>query len=383
LINRQIEKKLKQLSTKFPVITLNGPRQSGKTTLVKAAFPDKIYVSLEDIDTRLFARNDPRGFLNTYKNAIIDEAQKVPDLFSYIQTAVDSDDVPGKYILTGSNNFLLFEKISQSLAGRTAVLKLLPLSLVETDENNSEISCDEIIFRGMYPRILKDDIDPLDFYPGYIQTYIERDVRLIKNVHDLGLFQLFVKMCAGRTGQLLNLSSLANECGISQTTAKSWLSLLEQSYIIFLLKPHYRNFSKRLVKTPKLYFYDTGLASYLLGIQSEEQLKTHYAKGALFESFIISEIIKSKYNSGHEHNCYFWRDKNGTEIDCLIEKGAELVAIEIKSGQTVTNDWYKNLSYYNSISKDIVIENMIIYGGDHDQLRSSGRIISWKNLPVF
>ncbi len=379
MISRALENKLRQLAEKFPVVTLNGPRQSGKTTLVKTVFPDKSYVSLEDIDNRLFAQNDPRGFLKTYRNAIIDEAQKVPELFSYIQTAVDNDDVPGKYILTGSNNFLLFEKIAQSLAGRTAILKLLPFSIAETGEKSS---LDKIIFRGMYPRILKDDIAPQDFYPGYVQTYIERDVRLIKNIHDLGLFQLFVKMCAGRTGQLLNISSLSNECGISQTTAKSWLSILEQSYIVFLLQPHYRNFNKRLVKTPKLYFYDTGLASYLLNIQSEDQLRTHYARGALFESFIISEIIKSHFNNGREHNCYFWRDKNGNEIDCIVEKSDHLLSVEIKSGQTVANDWYKNLNYFSSISQGVSNENLIIYGGDNDQLRTAGKIISWKNLPA-
>jgi len=375
--------KLQHLATKFPVVTINGPRQSGKSTLAKTAFPEKKYVSLEDIDNRLFAQNDPRGFLKSYSNAVIDEAQKVPDLFSYIQTAVDEDDVPGKYILTGSNNFLLFEKITQSLAGRTAILKLLPLSIEETGESHSQTQVNDLIFRGMYPRILKNNINPLDFYPGYVQTYIERDVRLIQNVHDLGLFQLFLKMCAGRNGQLLNFSSLANECGISHTTAKNWLSILEQSYIVFLLRPHHRSFNKRLVKTPKLYFYDTGLASFLLGIQSSEQLLTHYAKGSLFESFVISEIIKNRYNAGKEHNCYFWRDKNGHEVDCLIDRGTELSAIEIKSGMTVNSDWYKNLKYFSSISKDVVTENSIIYGGNDTQERTDGKIVSWQDLHQF
>ena len=379
MINRNLKDKLKQLATKFPVVTINGPRQSGKSTLGKATFPEKEYVTLEDIDNRLFAQNDPRGFLRSYSNAVIDEAQKVPDLFSYIQTAVDEDDVPGKYILTGSNNFLLFEKITQSLAGRTAILKLLPLSIDETEENKTR-QVNELIFRGMYPRILKENIDPLDFYPAYIHTYIERDVRLIKNVHDLGLFQLFLKMCAGRNGQLLNLSSLANECGITHTTAKSWLSILEQSYIIFLLRPHHRNFNKRLVKTPKLYFYDTGLASFLLGIQSAEQLVTHYARGSLFESFVISEIIKNRFNAGREHNCYFWRDKIGNEIDCLIDKGINLCAVEIKSGMTVNSDWFKNLKYFSSISKDVALIKSIIYGGNDTQDRTDAKVVSWKDI---
>lgn len=268
-------------------------------------------------------------------------------------------------------------KINQSLAGRTAILKLLPLSISDTGEKDH---IDKIIFRGMYPRIIKDNITPQDFYSGYVQKYIERDVRLIKNIHDIGVFHLFVKMCAGRTGQILNFSSLSNECGISQTTAKSWLSILEQSFIVFLLRPYYRNFNKRLVKTPKLYFFDTGLASYLLNIQSGNQLKTHYAKGALFESFIISEIKKSLYNNGREPKCYFWRDKTGNGIDLIIEKTDSLLSIEIKSGQTVTNDWYKNLNYFSSISKGVSKENLIIYGEDNDQLRSSGKIISWKNM---
>lgn len=376
-IARILESHLKLLATKFPVITLNGPRQSGKSTLVRHAFSEKKYVSCEDPDTRLFAAQDPRGFLDTYRSAIIDEVQKVPDIFSYIQTNVDMDDRPGRYILTGSHDFLLFERISQSLAGRTAVLKLLPFSLQEIQPESDFKSYEEYLFNGFYPRLYKSSIGPEDFYPAYVQTYIERDVRLIKNISDLGQFQLLLKMCAGRVGQLLNLSSLANECGISHSTVKAWISILEASYIIFLLKPHHANFNKRLVKMPKLYFYDTGLAAYLLGIQSAEQLHTHYCKGGLFESFIISEIIKKRFNAGRANNCYFWRDKNGNEIDCLMETADRLIPIEIKSGKTLTKNYFKGIDYYKKLAGDRAVSSYVIYGGDTEQTRSNCHVIPW------
>lgn len=378
MIKRTLQSKLRFLAKKFPVITLTGPRQSGKTTLVKDTFPDKKYISLEDSDVRNFAIEDPRGFLKTYNNAIIDEAQKCPDLFSYIQTKVDHDNIPGQYILTGSQNFLLLEKISQSLAGRTAILKLLPFSYSEISNISQKIH-EYYIFTGFYPRIYNMDIDPGDFYPSYIQTYIERDVRSMKNISDLNKFQIFLKLCAGRVGQLLNLSSLATECGISHTTASSWISILEASYIIFLLKPHHKNFNKRLVKMPKLYFFDTGLASFLLGINSVTQLSTHYNKGSLFESFIISEFIKRRYHEGKEHNCFFWRDKTGHEIDLIIDNGNEISPIEIKSGQTVTNSYFKGINYWNKISSSTK-EGFIIYGGKEAQLRKNIKILPWHDL---
>ncbi|SLM31195.1 conserved hypothetical protein [Desulfamplus magnetovallimortis] len=379
-IPRTLEKHIKLLASKFPVVTLTGPRQSGKSTLVRHAFPEKPYISCEDPDIRLFASQDPRGFLKTYPNAVIDEAQKVPEIFSYIQTKVDLDDEPGQYILTGSHDFLLFEKISQSLAGRTAVLRLLPFSLQEIHGFCNFKNPDEYLFNGFYPRVYKMNIMPYDFYSSYIQTYIERDVRLIKNISDLGQFQLLLKMCAGRVGQMLNLSSLGNECGISHTTVKSWISILEASYIIFLLKPHHVNFSKRLVKMPKLYFYDTGLAAFLLGINSVEQIQTHYNKGGLFESFIVSNIIKKMLNAGQENRCYFWRDKNGNEIDCLVENGEQLLPIEIKSGKTVTSDYFKGVDYYRRIAGEKASHPFIIYGGDHEQMRSNAHVIPWKNV---
>jgi len=379
MIQRLLESKLIMLAQKFPVITVTGPRQSGKTTLVRKSFPDKKYISLEDLDNRSFAQQDPRGFLKSYENAIIDEAQKVPELFSYIQTKVDEDNIPGQYILTGSQNFLLFEKISQSLAGRVAILKLLPFSYEELASSFGKQDYEYYIFNGLYPRIYDRDISPEDFYPSYLQTYIERDVRMVENIRDLSKFQLFLKLCAGRVGQLLNISSLANEAGISRTTATGWLSILEASYIIFLLKPHHKNFNKRIVKMPKLYFYDTGLASYLLGIRSVEQLKTHYSKGALFESFIISELVKKMYNRGKESPYYFWRDKIGNEIDILIEDGVRLIPVEIQSGRTVNNTYFKGLKYWSKISESEE-KGILLFGGENQQEREKFRVIPWNKM---
>jgi predicted AAA+ superfamily ATPase len=379
-IKRDLEKHLLYMATKYPVVTLTGPRQSGKSTLVQHAFLEKPYISCEDPDIRLFADQDPRGFLQTYPNAVIDEAQKVPQIFSYIQTMVDKTGEPGQFVLTGSSDFLLFEKITQSLAGRTAVLRLLPFSLNEIHDLKGFEHYEEYLFNGFYPRLYKMNIQPVDFYPVYMQTYIERDVRTIKNISNLGQFQLFLKMCAGRTGQLLNLSSLANECGISHTTAKSWISVLEASYIVFRLPPYHENFSKRLVKMPKLYFYDPGLAAYLLGIESLAQLQTHYCKGALFESMIICEMMKQKFNQGQPGNCYFWRDKTGHEIDCLVDNGKFLSPMEIKSGQTITANYFKGLDYFLKISGSRASKPYLIYGGLDNQCRTNSEVLSWSRL---
>ena len=379
-IKRELEGYLSYISTKYPVVTLTGPRQSGKSTLVQHVFPEKKYVSLEDPDTQLFARQDPRGFLNTYNNAVIDEAQKVPEIFSYIQTLVDNTDTPGQFILTGSSNFLLFEKITQSLAGRTAVLQLLPFSIREIHSIKGFTDYEDYLFTGFYPRIYKMDIHPGDFYPGYTKTYVERDVRTLRNIPDLIQFQLFVKLCAGRIGQLLNLSSLANDCGISHTTAKSWISVLEASFIIFLLRPHHKNFNKRLIKMPKLYFYDPGLAAYLLDIQSAEQVKTHYSKGALFELMIISEIMKRRLSQGQSAGVHFWRDKNGNEIDCLLESKGSLLPIEIKSGRTVSSDYFKGTDYFLKLAGNLASKPYIVYGGTENQQRTTADVVSWNCL---
>jgi hypothetical protein len=383
MIQRDITAKLLQLAGKFPVVSLTGPRQSGKTTLLKNVFPGKAYVSLEDIDVRQFATDDPRGFLATYPHgAILDEVQRAPDLFSYLQAIVDEHNLPGEFILSGSQNFLLMQNISQSLAGRIAVLKLLPFSnkeLSSTEFANQLL--EERIFTGAYPRIYDKHIEPADFYSAYIQTYIERDIRLLKNIHDLNLFSRFLKLCAARTGQLLNISSLAADCGISHFTAQAWLSLLQSSYIVYLLTPHHENFSKRLTKMPKLYFYDTGLASYLLNITESKQLQTHYMRGPLFENLIITELLKHYSNKGKDAPCYFWRDKTGHEIDCLLDLPDSLKLIEIKSALTFHTDFLKNLTYFQKLNQGKYnTEPVVIYAGSSVQKRETFTLLPWNSI---
>lgn len=382
MIHRTLTLKLKEMAKSFPAIGLIGPRQSGKATLSKAAFPKKPYVSLEEPNIREHALKDPRGFLGDYpKGAIIDEIQRAPELFSYLQGILDEKNIPGMFILTGSQNFLLLEKISQTLAGRIALLRLLPFSLEELyNANISFKEYEEYLFTGSYPRIYDQHIKPHYWHSNYIQTYIERDIRMIKNIHDLNAFQTFLKMCAHRTGQLLNLSSLANDCGITHNTAKAWISILEASFIVFLLRPHYKNFGKRLVKMPKLYFYDTGLVCFLLEIQNKAQLNNHALKGNIFESMVISELIKYRYNCGEEHNFYFWRDKTGNEIDCIISQANELFPLEIKSGKTPVEDYFKNILYWSKIAKRKNKANLVIYGGNQKQNRTNGAIIPWTTL---
>jgi len=382
MFNRIISNKIKALAAQYPILAVTGPRQSGKTTLLQALFAHLDYVSLEDIDTREFAENDPRGFLATYsKGVILDEVQRVPTLFSYLQTHVDANKKPGEFILSGSQNFLLLENISQSLAGRVALLKLLPLSLEELKLAQYPLpKLEELIFKGFYPRIYHKNINPTDWYANYIQTYIERDVRLIKNITDLSTFQRFLKMCANRCGQLLNLSSLATDCGITHNTAKSWLSILEASFIIFLLQPYHHNFNKRLVKTPKLYFYDTGLACALLNITEPQQLTTHYLRGGLFETFIFAELYKHFFNQGKVPNLYFWRDQSGHEIDCIIEEANKLIALEIKSAKTIASDFFAGLEYWQSLVNNKNIESHLIYGGDILQKRSDTQVVPWQKL---
>lgn len=386
MITRILTKKLLLSARTFPIVSVIGPRQSGKTTIVKTAFPNKEYISLEEPDIREYALTDPRGFLSDYpKGAILDEIQRAPQLFSYLQTIVDNKNKPGLFILTGSQNFLMQENISQTLAGRTSILKLLPLALSELKE--TPFLCDnyeEYLFKGFYPRLYGKKINPRDWYLNYIQTYVERDLRLIKNVTDLSAFQTFVKMCAARTGQLLNLSSLANDCGITHNTAKSWLSILESSFIIFLLRPHHKNFNKRLVKMPKIYFFDPGLACSLLGIENQKQLASHYLKGMLFETLLLSELMKHRYNNGLKSIYYFWRDKTGYEIDCIIESADKLIPVEIKSGKTASEEYFKNLNYWNKLAGKNPADSYMIYGGDKPQKRSTGNLLSWKNLkPLF
>ena len=380
MIARTIQQKIENLASKFPVITLTGPRQSGKSTLLRHAFPDYQYVSLENLDVRTFATEDPHGFLKTYpRHVIIDEAQRVPTLFSYIQTHVDEVDEPGLYILSGSHNFLLMETVNQSLAGRTAILKLLPFSHDEKVSGGILPSTiDEEIFYGGYPRIFDKNISPTDYYPFYLQTYVERDVRMMKNIGDLSAFIRFLKLCAGGIGQLLNLSSLANDCGISVPTASSWLSLLEASYICHLLRPDWNNFSKRLVKTPKLYFYDTGLACSLLDISSPSQLATHYLRGGLFENLVITNFLKRAWNKGYEADLRFWRDSQGNEVDLLLYDGStHPTAYEIKSGATFNTDFFSGLTKWASLSDTPTTSLNVIYSGKDTLTTSKGTLLAW------
>ncbi len=382
MISRSITEKLLSMGNIFPIVTLTGPRQSGKSTLLKSILPDYHYVSMEDPDNRLIANEDPRGFLKTYPDkTIIDEVQRVPELFSYLQTHVDAENREGMYYLAGSQNFLLMQSISQSLAGRTAILKLLPFShremkkaeILPTYVNNE-------IFQGGYPRIYDKKIQPTDFYPSYIQTYIEKDLRLLKNIDDLSKFIRFIKLCAGRIGQLLNLSSLANETGIAVSTVQSWLSVLEASYIIYLLKPDHNNYSKRLIKSPKLYFCDTGLASSLLGIEDEKQLSTHFLRGGLFENMVINEFIKDAFNNGKEPNLSFWRDSTGNEVDLLISIKGKQLAYEIKSGATYSSDDFKGIKVWANLSKTSPDDCYVIYSGDKRLSTSYGEVIPWDEL---
>ena len=381
MIERILKQKLLEMTNKYPIVTLTGPRQSGKSTLLKTSFPDYKYVSLEDPDMRLFATDDPKGFLATYPDkTIIDEVQHVPSLFSYIQTYTDNENREGMYLLAGSHNFLLMENVNQSLAGRTAILKLLPFSHREMKEGGIlPKNVDEEIFKGAYPRIYDKNIEPDDYYPFYIQTYVERDVRLMRNIGDLSKFIRFLKLCAGRIGQLLNLSSLANECGISVTAATAWISILEASYICYLLRPDFNNYAKRLVKTPKLYFYDTGLACSLLEIQNAEQISTHFLRGGLFENLVIIEFIKVAYNKGAEPNLTFWRDSTGNEIDLLRTEGGKQYAYEIKSGATYSPDFFKGISKWAKLSGATPDQCFAIYNGDREMKTSLGEVLSWKN----
>lgn len=382
MIKRTAHDTIMRLAKGFPVIAITGPRQSGKTTLAKSTFPNKPYLTLEDPDTRLIAEGDPRGLLSRYPDGlIIDEAQRVPQLFSYLQGVVDEQLAPGKYVLTGSQQFGLMTGITQSLAGRVGMVQLLPLAMDELESARLlPDNADALMLRGMYPPLYDRDLLPDDWFPAYINTYVERDVRQLVNVHDLSRFQRFIRMCAARTGQLLNLSSLASDCGITHNTATAWISVLEASYIIFLLRPHFANFNKRLVKTPKLYFHDTGLASWLMGIRSVDQLSFHAQRGALFENLIVSEFLKARYNAGRQADLYFWRDSRGLEVDLLADHGATLQPIEIKSGQTIAADFMKSLLRWCELSGTGAQTALMVYGGDKEFVSGGITIIPWRKL---
>lgn len=398
MITRHLSKTLKAAARDYPVVTVTGPRQSGKTTLVRAAFPRHRYSSLEDPDARAFALDDPRGFLDQFPGKVIlDEVQRVPDLFSYIQGIVDREDQPGKFILSGSQNFLLLHRVSQSLAGRCAVLRLLPFSRSEligrpirdiatavqsrrpANPKAPRGSADwlETLFTGGYPRIHDKGLKPQTWLANYYQTYLERDVRDLLSVGDIEGFGRFVRLCAGRSGQLLNASSLAADAGVSHTTARRWLSILEASFIIYLLRPHHRNFNKRLVKSPKLYFLDTGLLCYLWRVQSAGDLVSHPARGAIFETWVVSEALKNFHNRGAEPDIYFWRDSAGHEIDLLLDQGAKQIPIEIKSGQTIATDFFADIDYWRKLAGRPDCPTALVYGGDASYQRRGVSVFSW------
>lgn len=382
MIKRQAQAVLLDLAQGYPILAITGPRQAGKTTLAQTTFPDKRYVSLEDIDEREFADQDPRGFLARFPDgAILDEAQRCPNLFSYLQTRVDAEKRMGLFVLTGSQQFGLMSNITQTLAGRVGLVQLLPFSLQELQAAHTPIlSLDDALWRGMYPPIYDRHLAPEKWFSNYVMTYIERDVRQIVEVQNLSLFQRFIKMCAARVGQLINLSNLATDCGVSHNTIRSWLSVLEAGYIVFLLQPHHQNFGKRLVKTPKLYFHDTGLAAYLLGIRDADHLSIHSARGALFENFVVSELLKQRYNQGLGSNLYFWRNNTGDEVDVVIEQGGKLTPIEIKSGQTFNTDFLIGIHKWMKIAGDSALKPQLVYGGNESMVRNGVEVSSWKQI---
>ncbi len=371
-----------EMAKKFPAIVLLGPRQSGKTTLARLAFPQKPYVLLEEPDTREFAEKDPRGFLQSYpEGAILDEIQRVPHLFSYLQGILDQSKTNGLFILTGSHNFLMMEQVTQSLAGRVALLTLLPFSHQELRSAHLDFEDYETHLRfGGYPRVFSSQIAPEDFYSNYVRTYIDRDIRLLKNVQDLSTFHTFLKFCANRIGQPVNLSSIADDCGITHNTVKAWLSILEASYILFTVRPYHNNLNKRLIKTPKIYFYDTGLVCYLMGIDSQDLLTYHPMKGSLFENFIVSEVAKSFYHTGHEATLYFWQDKSAKKIDLILEAHGKVTPIELKAGKTITEDYFKNIAYWCQLTGASPSEAKVVYGGKQSQRRSTGHALGWQEF---
>jgi len=381
-ISRQLAAIIKAQQSKFPVLAVTGPRQSGKTTLLRELFNDYRYVSLENPDTRSFANEDPVGFLNMYNEFVVfDEIQRVPSLFSYIQTKVDESRQMGRFILSGSQNFHLLSSITQTLAGRVALFKLLPLDFTELKSKNLlDDSYAEALIKGFYPAIFDRDIEPTVFYANYIQTYIEKDVTELLNIKDLRRFRTFLGLCATRAAQLLNVSALANECDISQPTAKAWLSILESSYILFLLQPYHQNFSKRLVKSSKLYFYDTGLLSHLLGIKTADHLQENRMKGNLFENMILAEYQKKNQHLYLHEDYYFWQDSSAHEVDLLVKNADGFDIYEIKATQTIKQDLFKEMDRFEEIAAPNKVRKTLIYGGAENEQRSRHLVLGWKNI---
>lgn len=380
---RNIYLSMQRMKPKYPILALTGPRQSGKTTMLKTMFSEYRYVNLENPDARSYAENDPKGFLAEYdKFVIFDEVQRVPSLFSYLQAIVDDSGIMGQFILSGSQNFHLMQNITQSLAGRVAIFKLFPFDNKELKSRDWLDEEDYLtnMLKGFYPAIYDRNIPSKTFYNNYVQTYIQRDVTELINIRDLRSFQNFLGLCATRAGQLLNLNMLANECGISQPTAKSWLSALENSYIVFQLYPYHKNFSKRIVKTPKLYFYDSGLLCHLLKVNKNEQLQTHSFKGALFENAMIAEYVKQMYHHDNVKDIWFWRDSAGHEVDFMIEDSEGFEIVEFKASMTIMPEMFKGLDYFSQLSGWGNLKKTLVYGGNDTQNRTAGTVTPWKEF---
>lgn len=382
IIPRSITRSIRAQQSKYPILGITGPRQSGKTTLLRHTFKDYAYVSLEDPDIRSFATEDPKAFLKKYDSHVIfDEAQRAPELFSYIQTIVDTSQHMGQFILSGSQNFHLMNSITQTLAGRVALFKLLPLDFGELkSESLLSSTYAAAAVRGFYPAIFDRDIESSVFYSNYVNTYLEKDVAELMNVRDMNTFRTFIALCASRAGQLLNLSALANECNISQPTAKSWFSFLESSYIVFLLQPYYENFNKRLVKTPKLYFYDTGLLCHLLTIRTAEDLEGNRVKGNIFENMVIAEYHKKNFHHYLHQQYYFWQDSNKHEIDLLMKTAKGFDILEVKASQTIKSEFFGNMDFFEAIADNVKIKKTLVYGGSENQKRTKYNILSWQNI---
>lgn len=368
MISRTAEQTLHELARTFKVIALTGPRQSGKTTLARYYFQDKKYVSLENPDEQAFALNDPRNFLKQFPDgAILDEVQRVPHLFSYIQQIVDEDPRKALFVLSGSNNFLLQQSITQSLAGRVGYLELLPFCYGEINSiPNVTQTTDDFLFLGGYPSVVYELANPQLWFSAYVRTYIERDVRQLKNIQDLAQFQRFLYLCAGRIGQQINFSQLGNEIGADHNTVSSWLSILQASYVVHLIQPYYQNFNKRIIKSPKLYFCDTGLACFLLGIRQVSDLTYHAYRGALFENLVINELLKNRFNRSQLSNLYYFRDSTGNEVDVIIDEGSTLKAIELKAGGTASGSFFKNLYYWQRLTGQTY--GTVLYDGHIEKL---------------
>ena len=383
MIPRNAATTIKRLARGFPVVAITGPRQSGKTTLARATFPDKPYVSLESPDEREFAHNDPKRFLARFRDgAVLDEVQRCPALLSWLQPHVDERAQMGDFILTGSAQFDLMAGIAQSLAGRVGRVELLPLTVAEIGADRLPERLAAFLLKGGYPALYDREVEAGDWFANYVATYLERDVRQLLAVRDLNLFQRFVRMCAARSGQLLNLAGLGADCGITAVTARQWLSVLETSYITMRLPPYHRNFGKRLVKTPKLYFLDPGLMAWLLGIRDASSLSTHAARGALFETWVIAELVKRRFNAGRGADLYFWRDNVGQEVDVVFETPKGLQAIEIKSGSTFASDWPQALRKWADIADGPLLRPQIVYGGDGKYTRDGCDVLGWREFSI-